>query len=131
MPTAKLISTNGPYSDAMLEIDGQVVCVFDEFSLDIRSSPTVGNIFNFDFANELDGNESWEDLFALNPDKRIGIDQIDGWEYRAFGKVISINPVQVDCGLFIEEDVFHTHDERVVGEFIGFKIFRLGAMLPY
>jgi hypothetical protein len=127
MALVKLISSNGPGGEALLEVSGQTVCVIDEMSWDIRTAPKPGDEFEFEFSNELDGNESWDDLFGGNPDKRIGIEQIEAWEYLAFGKIISVDPVQVDCGLFVQSNVLHTHDPLVVGEFIGFKIFRLGG----
>ena len=127
MTLAKLISSKGPGDEALLEISGQTVCVVDEISWDICTAPEPGDEFEFEFSNELDGNESWEELFRRNPGKRIGIDQIVAWEYLAFGKVVSVDPVQVDCGLFVQSNVFHTHDPLVVGEFIGFKILRLSG----
>ncbi|WP_421880984.1 hypothetical protein [Methylibium sp.] len=101
--------------------------VFDEISLDIRTAPKPGDEFDYEFSNEVEGNESWEELFASNPEKRIGIEHIADYEYLAFGRIISVDPVQVDCGLFVQVDVLHTHDPGVIGEFIGFKISRLGG----
>lgn len=89
--------------------------------------PRPGDEFEFEFANQLSDDEDWDMLFSSNPEHRIGIEKIEGWKYRAFGKVISINPVKVDCGLFVEEDVFHTNDPRVIGEFVGFTITCLGG----
>jgi hypothetical protein len=127
MALMKLISSKGPGGEALLEVSGQTVCVVDEISWDIRTAPKPGDEFEFEFSNELDGNEPWEDLFCGNPDKRTGIEQIEAWEYLAFGKIISVDPVQVDCGVFVQPNVLHTHDPLIVGEFIGFKILRLGG----
>jgi hypothetical protein len=127
MAFVKLISSKGPGDEALLVVSGQPVCVVDELSWDIRTSPKPGDEFEFEFSNELAENESWEDLFGGNLDKRIGIEQVEGWEYLAFGKIISVDPVQVDCGLFIQPNVLHTQDPHVVGEFICFKILRLSG----
>jgi hypothetical protein len=127
MALVKLISSKGPGGEALLEVSGQTVCFVDEMSWDIRTAPKPCDEFEYEFSNELDEGESWEDLFSGNPDKRIGIEQVEAWEYLAFGKIISIDPVQVDCGLFVQPNVLHTHDLLVVGEFIGFKILRLGG----
>lgn len=75
----------------------------------------------------LDEDESWESMFQSNPQKKMCLEQVKGWEYKAYGKIISVNPVQVDCGLLIEEDVLHTNDPTVIGEYIGFTISRLCA----
>jgi hypothetical protein len=42
MTISKLLSTQGPYLDALLEVGGQVVCVFDEVSLDARPATKPG-----------------------------------------------------------------------------------------
>ena len=127
VPKAKLVATEGPYLEATIEINGRTYCVFDEFSVDERSTPMPGAEFEFEFSNFVDEDESWEEIFSSNPEQKIGIEQIDGWKYRAFGRVIGINPVRVDCGLFIEEGVIDTHDDRVVGEYVAFTITRLGG----
>ena len=124
---AKLISTEGAYLPAILEIEGARYCVMDEFTIDKRSMPKVGETFDFEFSNMLDEDESWESIFQSNPDKKICIEQIEGWKYIAYGKIVEINPVRVDCGVFIEEDVMHTCDGKVIGEFVGFTITRLGG----
>jgi hypothetical protein len=124
---AKLISTEGAYLPAILEIEGERYCVMDEFTVDPRSMPKVGETFDFEFSNMLDEDESWEFIFQSNPDKKICIEKIEGWKYSAYGKIVEINPVRVDWGVFIEENVIHTHDEKVIGEFVGFTMTRLGG----
>ena len=127
MHKAKLISTQGPYLEALLEIEGRIFCVFDEFSVDEKSSPLQESEFEYQFSCETDGDESWEEIFSSNLERKIGVEHIEGWKYRAYGKVIAIDPVQVDCGLLIADDVISTHDTRVIGEFVGFTITRLGG----
>ena len=124
---AVLVSTEGPYLEAVLEIDGQHYCVMDELTLDVDTMPKVGECFEIEFSNLLDEDESWESIFRSNSERKKGIEQIDGWKYRAFGQIISIDPVKVDCGVLIEEDVINTHDPKVIGEYVGFTISRLGA----
>lgn len=124
---AKLVSTEGAYLEAILEIEGRQYCIMDEITLDAATMPKEGNSFEFEFANLLDEGESWEFIFQSNPDKKKCIEQIEGWKYRAFGKIISIDPVKVDCGVLLEEGVIHTHDPKVVGEYVAFTISRLGG----
>jgi hypothetical protein len=57
----------------------------------------------------------------------MDVDHLESWRYRAFGKVVSIKPVLVDCGLLSVEGVVHTHDPRVIGEYVAFTISRLGG----
>jgi len=124
---AELISTNGCHLEAILKIYDQEYCVMDELTLDVDSMPKDGEIFYFEFSNMLNEDESWESIFQSNPNKLQCIRQIKGWKYQALGKVISINPVKVDCGIFVEEDVFHSDDSKVIGEYVGFTINRLGG----
>ncbi|MFD2177082.1 hypothetical protein [Veronia pacifica] len=124
---AKLVSTEGTYLEASIEIDGCKYCVMDELTLDVESSPKVGEAFEFEFLNMIDEGESWESIFQGNPEKKKCLEQIRGWKYRAFGEVISINPVKIDCGVLIEEEVIHTHDSKVIGEYVAFTITRLGG----
>ena len=123
---ASFISTEGTYLKAKVLIDGVEYFVMDEITLDDQSSPRVGDEFEIDLHTEL-ADESWEEIFSGNSDKRIGLDHIEGWRYRAFGKIVSINPVSIDCGLYIEDDVIDTNDSRVIGEYVSFTIERLGA----
>jgi hypothetical protein len=76
MPKAKLVSTEGAYLEAIIEIDGQTFCVFDEFSIDERSMPLPGSEFEYKFSNFVDEDESWEEIFSSNPERKIGIEQI-------------------------------------------------------
>jgi hypothetical protein len=124
---AKLLSTEGTYLEALIEIDGCEYCVMDELTLDVESMPKEGQAFEFEFSNLLDEDESWESIFQGNPERKKCLEQIKGWKYRAFGEIISINPVKVDCGVLVEEDVIHSHDSKVVGEFVTFTISRLGG----
>ena len=124
---AKLVSTEGTYLEAILEIEGKHYCVMDEITLDVQSMPKIGESFDFEFSNTIDEDESWETIFRSNPDKKKCIEQIQGWKYRAFGQIVSVNPVKVDCGILIEEDVIHTNDSKVIGEYVGFTISRLGG----
>tara|TARA_B100000768_G_scaffold167807_1_gene172183 strand:- start:908 stop:1057 length:150 start_codon:yes stop_codon:yes gene_type:complete len=42
---AKLISTNGTYLKALIEIEGREYCVMDELTLDVESMPKEGEYF--------------------------------------------------------------------------------------
>lgn len=127
MPLARFLSTEGPYLEAKIEVGGTCLCVMDEFSVDERNIPKAGAAFEFEFSPCLNDDESWECIFSGNPDKKTGLEHLSGWRYRAYGKIISINPVVADCGLLSVEDVVQTNDPRVIGEFVAFTISRLGG----
>ncbi len=127
MPLAIFHSTQGTYLEATIEINGAPLTVMDEFSVDARNIPNIGAEFDFEFNTLLDDNESWESIFAGNPDKKMGLVNLAGWQYRAYGKIASINPVVVDCGLLAVVGVIQTSDSRVIGEFVAFTIDRLSG----
>jgi hypothetical protein len=127
MVRAKLISTEGPYLEAVIEVSGQLLHVMDEFSVSAETAPRVGEIFDFEFSPYIDEDESWEDIFSGNPEHRQGLENVTGWRYKAFGLVTQNNPVIVDCGLFQVEDVVNSSDHRIVGEWVAFTITRLGG----
>lgn len=129
MVKAKLISTQGILLEAVIDIGEQVLCVMDAFSEETTRAPKVGEVFDVEFLNFINENESWETIFSGNLEMKVGIDQLSGWTYMAFGKIISVNPVKIDCGLFIEEDVLFSHDPKLIGEYVAFTIRRLGVSL--
>lgn len=109
---AILISTKGSWLEAIIEIEGNQYCVIDELTHDVNTMPELGESFEIEFTNMLDDNEEWESIFQSNPEKKQCLEQVEGWKYRAYGKVISIDPVVVDCGILQEEDVINTHDQE-------------------
>ena len=123
-----MLRTEGPWLEADLQIGDMVLTVMDEFALSAYTSPSVGDEFEVELSAEVDHEVSLESLFAGNPEQLRKIERTKGWSYQAYGKVISINPVVVDCGILLVPDVFHTNDPRVIGEFVGFPISRLNAV---
>jgi hypothetical protein len=122
---AKLIRTQGPGREAIIEIEGREYCVRDGFSW--ARSLRDGAIFFVELSADLDDSWSWEKMFDGNSDKRVGLVPLGGWSYLALGRITSVNPVRVDCGILVEERAVFTHDPGVVGEFIAFGIATLDA----
>jgi hypothetical protein len=69
---------------------------------------------------------SWEAIFSENREQKLGLEPAsEKCAYYAYGKILSLNPIIADFGdikLSIGE---WTHDERVIGEYIYWKIDRL------
>lgn len=124
---AKLIKTDGPGLEAIIEIDNRQYGVMDDFGWSAEHSPGIGHTFEVELSAMLDDTWSWEQIFGANPDRRVGLEPLGGWSYLAFGRITSVDPVRVDCGIYVEERAVFTHDVRVVGEFVGFRIERLDA----
>jgi hypothetical protein len=87
----------------------------------------IGGFFDVELSAEIDHSWSWEEMFAANPDRQIGLVPLESWSYLALGRISSIDPVRIDCGIFVEERAIYSHDPGVVGEFVGFRIEVLDA----
>lgn len=123
----KFLSTEGDYLEASIEVNSQTLHIMDEFG-GSRLSP--GDEIDLDiYPGLLDEDESWESIFSGNPNKEKKLEHQSGWRYRAYGVIISIKPVIVDCGILQAEGPLqiHTNDDRVIGEPIAFTIERLDA----
>lgn len=122
---AKFISTEGPYLEASISAGGQTFSVMDQFE---GKDLCLGDEIEVEISAGLyDDNESWETIFNGNPQKEKKIEPLGGWRYRVFGVICSISPVLVDAGQVQLEVPVTTHDEKVIGEFIAFRVERLDA----
>lgn len=127
MVRATLIATDGPYLEACLEVQGQRFIVMDEFSVSAETMPQVGDSFDFEFSAELDENQSWAQIFSPGHPQRQGLEHLAGWRYQAYGRVVSVAPVVVDCAVLQVEDVVRSSDPALIGEYVTFTITRLGG----
>lgn len=87
----------------------------------------TGNFYKveFDFLEGID--ISWEVMFSENKDKLkdLIIKPNSTWSYSAYGQILSVNPVIVDCGIAELNLGYFSRDIRLVGEYIFFDIERL------
>lgn len=110
---------------ALVKIDGVIYQAMDCFGYNgsgVKKSEEAEIEFTVGVG---DDDESWDDVFSGNPDQLKKLEKISGWSYKAYGEIINVNPIIVDCGSAQFEDVVDTHDPRCVGEFIAFTIRRL------
>jgi hypothetical protein len=124
---AKLLETQGYALEAIIEIDNRQLHVMDDMSPP-GGSADPGSEFDIELSPLCLGEEGWDQVFCGNPDKKMDIERLEGWEYIAFGKIIQLNPVVIDCGILTLENEIHTHDERCMGEYVAMKITRLAAV---
>jgi hypothetical protein len=124
---ATLIRMTGPGQEAVLKIEGREYRVRDGFSWSAARTPPIGGDFEVELSAVVDDSWSWEKIFAANPERKIGLVSLEGWSYLALGRISSIDPVRVDCGVLVEEKAIHSRDPRVIGEFVGFRIEVLDA----
>jgi hypothetical protein len=118
---ARLISTDGEYLEARIDIDGNVLHVMDQFS-----PAACGDMLDIELFPMLAEDESNNDMLDGNPDRKRGLERIEGWSYRAFGIICSLSPVTVDCGLMKFEDVLDASGDGI-GQPVAFTITRLSA----
>jgi hypothetical protein len=90
-------------------------------------APDIGDEFEVKLSAEVDHSWSWDQMFSANPEQKIGLEPLDGCAYCAFGRILSVDPVRIDCGILVEERAIHTHDDRVIGDFVGFRVEVLDA----
>lgn len=124
--TATFLYTEGDWLKAEIEVDGFRLLVMDEFGGEILKS---GQQVEIELAAESNDDDTWDGIFKRNPDKKKCLQHLSGWSYAAFGKIISVSPVVCDCGIVEIEGAIDTHDERCIGEYIGFTVSRLTACL--
>jgi hypothetical protein len=74
-----------------------------------------------------DENQNDDMIFSGNPDRIKNLIYRNGWAYKAFGEIISINPEIIDCGNVLIESNFYFNDSNYnyIGKFITFNIERL------
>ena len=124
----KIIETDGFNLQAKIEVNGKIFTVMDDISSP-EDAIKPNSIYDAEFTTMCVGNESWEDIYKGNPEKKKGLEQIEGWTYKAFGEILQVDPIIIDCGIIkVEGDVINTHDKRCIGEFIVFELSRLGII---
>ncbi|MBK1790622.1 hypothetical protein [Persicirhabdus sediminis] len=122
MSAFELLSTDGYALQAQFKLNGKEYGAMDDFSgfdpahVD-QQSP------EFDILCLTD--QSWEDMFSGNPDKKKELVKTGDWSYDGYGQITSVSPVVADFGDFTFEIGDITSDERCVGEFIHIVIDRL------
>lgn len=99
--------------------------VYKAFSHQDGFGFTVGEKVEVEFSS-LDDDLKWDQIFQGNKEKKKALVAINNnWEYEAYGQIIKINPIIADFGDIELELGNWTHDEKVIGEYIYWKIERL------
>jgi hypothetical protein len=82
-----------------------------------------GDVIDINFTIGVDDDdENCESILNGNTEKLKKLVCTGGWSYRAYGEIISIDPIIIDCGVArFENDV----DLQCIGEYIAFNIIRL------
>lgn len=122
---AIFLSTDGDFLEARIRVDDQDISVMDSFGGD---KITPGEEFDIEiYAGLYNDEDSWEGIFEGNPNNEKKLEPLGNWRYKIYGIVSSINPVLVDVGIMHLEAPITTHDERVIGESVAFRVERLDA----
>lgn len=87
----------------------------------------AGNSYKVEFGFIEGVDIQWDVMFSENKDKikDLIIKPNSTWSYSAYGQVLSVNTVIVDCGIGEFDLGCLSRDERLIGEYIFFDISRL------
>jgi hypothetical protein len=120
----QVIRTEGHGLDAVINIGGHQLHACDWVSPpDAPFVPGSAVEAAFDWLGTDDA--TWEDIFRANPEHKAKLESLGGWRYRAYGKIVSVDPVRVDVGIMELDGPVESHDTSLVGEYIAWKIDRL------
>lgn len=124
---AMFVSTEGDYLEAVVEVSGERLYVMDEFG---GSSMSPGQRIEIELEAQVWDPGDWDEIFRSNPEEKKALVRLEGWRYLALGQIVAVNPVVCDCGLIQTDGPIGTHDQRCIGEYVGFKIQRIDARTP-
>ena len=116
------LSEEANESVVTFEINNKAYCAFGfPVSFEVGKSYRV----EFDFLEGID--IEWEVMFSENKHKvkDLIIKSNSTWSYSAYGQILSINPIIVDCGIAEFDLGYFSRDEQLIGEYIFFYIARL------
>lgn len=106
------------------------------FSINGRKYSALGLYFDVHIGSEVEvefdvwpDEIGWEEMFQRNIKKEKGLIPVGEYSYEAYGQIVSINPIIADFGDVKLQLWEFSHDERIIGEFIYFKINRLDVSL--
>ena len=116
--------TEGFARKAEILLDNESLIVCDSVSTpELRCIPGVIENAKFSYPS-LEGFE-WPQAVRDNPSSRVSLDQVSGWSYTGFGRVMSIMPVVIDFGVLELESPNWCDDERLTGRYVKVSIDRL------
>ena len=120
----RLESTDGPARAAEVWVDGTLLVVMDEYTRPGEQLPP-GLLADVKFTYMTEEGFSWDQAIGGNRAERRLIEQVRGWRYVGYGRVVQIMPVVIDFGLLTMEDANWTNDEDLIGRFVRVPIDRL------
>ncbi len=123
--TATLVRSEGDDIALEMECTGRVRVI-------AKGAPPPGwNGFRpggkFYFRDDVTADDDRPAVFCDNLEERYGFELIGPGRYMAYGRIISVDPVVVDCGPLQVEDIVRSSDRRLIGEWVAFMVGRLQA----
>ena len=125
MDTFELIRTDGYALLAQFKLNGKEYGAMDGFSGEFPTHPVLLAQQSPEFDILCLTEQSWEDMFNGNPDRKKELLKTGDWSYVGYGQITSVAPVVADFGDFTFEIGDFTTDQRCVGEFIYVIVDRL------
>jgi hypothetical protein len=122
--TVVLIQTEGRGRDAIIEVEGRRLTVRDALSpADRPTSP--GRIVGARFDAVLADPRTPGGAPGDNPDRRVGLEHQRGWRYLGHGRIVSVEPLRIDLGLFVLEPAALPQGTRETGDYLTVVIDRI------
>lgn len=121
-----LVNTDGHGDEAVVHLGDRNLTVMDAFSY--AGTWERDRPYEAEFS-ALEGPATWDEIFRGNPDRRVELRHLHGWQYAGYGKVIAIQPTVVDFGVLELQVGPPTHDDRCIGEYVYIPIDRLDCYL--
>jgi hypothetical protein len=126
--TGTLRQTEGPNVELEIECSGRVRVVAEGLPAPGMVERKPGEKAKICFQDDMSIDDVSVPFLEDNPQKRYGLEQIAPGRYRAYGRIINVDPVVVDCGPLQVEDIMRSTDRRLIGEWVAFTIGRLQAI---
>ena len=112
---------------ARLTVDGSEITAFCH-PCGLQEGQTFAVTFD-----GLEADESVDSILSGNPsgDRRLVPTGSSAWSYEALGRIKSVRPLIIDCGVIDLELFARFRDERLVGAYIRVGIHRLDVQLVH
>ncbi|WP_455201323.1 TusE/DsrC/DsvC family sulfur relay protein [Kaarinaea lacus] len=113
---AKLIQTEGEWAESIIDTEQGRFFVIDEFSY---GKEDVGKEFDIRLlARSSHPWQKWKEIAGSNPEKKDELVHVNYSYYRCYGKVVSLDPLIVECNSFQVTDPFSRYNSTCMGKYV-------------
>ncbi len=112
----------------IIEIDGIVFEAMDciGYSTSVSNGEEIEVELTIGVEDETESNN---DILTNNPKQLKKLQSRGGWSYRAYGEIIAVDPMEIDCGVKLTCEVLDSNCATCIGRYVAFNIERLDVWL--